>query len=36
MYFKNEIKYSKQSDHVTDDVSPSFGNANFLCCVMKR
>ena len=26
MYFKNEPKSSKPSDHVNDDVSPSFGD----------
>ena len=47
MYFKNELKHSKRSDHVTDDVMSFFGNkkyyqvehyfpANFLCRVMKR
>ena len=24
MYFKNELKYSKRSDHVTDDVMSLF------------
>ena len=25
-YFKNDLKHSKRFDHVTDDVSPSFGH----------
>ena len=47
MYFKNELKYSKRSDHETEMSCPSFGkeknchvknyfSANFLCRVMKR
>ena len=26
MYFKNELEYSKGSDHVTDDIVPLFGH----------
>ena len=47
MYFKNELKYLKRSDHVTDDVMSFFGSeknyqvghyfpASFLCRVIKR
>ena len=47
MYFKKELKYSKRSDHVTDDVMSHLVMkknyqvvhhfpANFLCLVMKR
>ena len=48
MYFKNEPKYSKRSDHVTDDVMSIFWSwkkkyqveycfpANFHCHMMKR
>ena len=47
MYFKNELKYSKRSDHVTDDAMSLICNekklsgkhhfpASFLCRVMKR